>query len=281
MEAAQATTVELKNGTGKMPFIGHGCWQIPADVCADVIYTAIKNGYRHIDQAIHYGNEKETGEGIKRAIDEGLVKREDLWITGKLWNTHHRKEHAHLCLKRTMDDLGVDYLDLYLVHFPISLKFVDDKKQYPPTWFHDISKPEEGMAEDLCPISETWGAMEDLLASGKVKNIGVSNFPILAIRDILSYCKVKPAVNQMEIHPFNSMDVHIKFCEQKGIHVTAYSGLGGPSFGKGGNDACLTHEVVTKIAEAKGKTPAQILLRWSVQRGVSIIPKSLKEERQK
>lgn len=109
------------------------------------MYQAIKAGYRCIDQAIHYANEKETGQGIKRAIKEGIVKREDLFVTSKLWNNHHRKEHVPLCFQRSLDDLGLDYLDLYLIHFPISTVHVPVEKQYPPHWFVDMKKQKEGI----------------------------------------------------------------------------------------------------------------------------------------
>lgn len=190
-----------------------------------------------------------------------------------------RKEHAPLCLKRTMDDLQLDYLDLYLIHFPISLKYVSTDEQYPPHWFADMNKPEEGMKEDLVPMSETWGAMEEMKDKGLVKNIGVSNMPLLMIRDILSYCKHKPAVNQVEMHPFNPQETLVRFCTEHGVRMTAYSALGGPSFNEA--DSCLNHEVVKKVAEAHGKSAAQVLLRWSVQRGVAVIPKSVREERMK
>lgn len=127
-------------------------------------------------------------------------------------------------------------------------------------------------------MSETWRAMEKLKDSGKVKNIGVSNFPVAMTRDILSYCKHKPTVNQVEMHAFNPQDVLVKFCKQHGIEVTAYSPLGGPSFGLL-DESCLTHTITKKIAEAHGKSPAQVLLRWSLQRGVSVIPKSSSADR--
>ena len=123
-----------------MPKVGLGLWKIGKDICADTTYAAIKAGYRCFDEAADYGNEKECGDGIKKAIDEGLVKREDLWITSKLWNTYHRKEHVKAACMKTLEDLQVKQLDLYLIHFPISLKFVPFEKRYPPEWFHD---PEE------------------------------------------------------------------------------------------------------------------------------------------
>ena len=123
----------------RMPAIGLGLWKIPTDVCSDVVYNALKEGYRCLDSACDYGNEAEVGQGIKRAIDEGVVKREELWITSKLWNTYHRKEHVREACVRTLKDLKLEYLDLYLVHFPIALKFVPFEKRYPPGWNHHDS----------------------------------------------------------------------------------------------------------------------------------------------
>ena len=122
-----------------MPSVGFGCWKVPKDQCAEAVYNAIKNGYRCIDEACDYGNEKEAGQGISRAISEGIVTRKDLWITSKLWNTFHRREHVLPAVKRTLEDLGLEYLDLYLIHFPISLKYVDPATRYPPEWIHDPS----------------------------------------------------------------------------------------------------------------------------------------------
>jgi len=178
-----------------MPSIGLGCWKIPKDACAEANYQAIKAGYRCIDQACDYGNEKESGEGIQRAIADGLTTRKDLWITSKLWNTYHRKEHVKAACKRTLQDLQVEYLDLYLVHFPIALKFVPFEKRYPPEWVHDPEGKDPRMEEDeRVPFRETWEAMEELVLEGLVKNIGVCNLGVAMLRDILQYCRVKPSV---------------------------------------------------------------------------------------
>ena len=136
----------------KMPAVGFGCWKVDKKQMPDVIYNAIKAGYRCIDEACDYGNEKECGEGIKRAIDEKIVERKDLWITSKLWNTFHRKEHVVAACKKTLADLGVEYLDLYLIHFPISLKYVPFETRYPPEWFHDPNAENPRMEEDPVPI---------------------------------------------------------------------------------------------------------------------------------
>ncbi|CAE7659433.1 XYL1 [Symbiodinium necroappetens] len=146
-----------------MPMIGLGCWKAEKGVTEEVVYNAIKVGYRHIDSAADYGNEQEVGAGIRRAIQEGICNRSDLWITSKLWNTYHRRENVPLACQRTLDDLGLDYLDLYLIHFPISLAFVPFDRCYPPEW---TDKPGNAghMILDPVPYRETWEAMQALQA---------------------------------------------------------------------------------------------------------------------
>jgi len=261
-----------------MPSVGFGCWKVDKKVCADVVYNAIKAGYRLIDQACDYGNEKETGQAIKRAIDQGIVKREELWITSKLWNTYHRKEHVKAACKRSLKDLGVAYLDLYLIHFPISLKYVPFGARYPPEWFHDPKAAAPKMVEDLVPMMETWQAMEELVKEGLVKNIGVCNMGVTMIRDILSYAKVKPAVLQVELHPQLTQEKLLRFCRERDIAVTAFSSFGAPSYvGIGmaaASESCLQDPTVKAIAAAHRRTPAQVVLRWAVQRGTAVIPKT-------
>lgn len=268
-----------------MPVVGLGCWKIEGKVLADTVYSAIKAGYRCIDEACDYGNEKEAGEGIARAIKDGVVERKDLWVTSKLWNTYHRKEHVLAACKRSLADLGVDYLDLYLVHFPISLKFVPFENMYPPEWvyFDPVSGAPQGMVEDLVSIQETWEAMEDLVAQGLVKNIGFCNIGVTQLRDILSYAKVKPSVLQVELHPYNTQEKLLRFCKDKGVAVTGFSNLGAGSYVELGmatvQESCMNEEIVKSAATAHGKTAAQVVLRWAVQRGYAIIPKSTKPER--
>mmetsp|Transcript_7095 Transcript_7095/g.11951 ORF Transcript_7095/g.11951 Transcript_7095/m.11951 type:complete len:597 (-) Transcript_7095:312-2102(-) len=228
----------------KMPSVGFGCWKVPKDQMADTIYSAItKSGYRCIDEACDYGNEKECGDGIKRAIDEGLVERKDLWVTSKLWNTFHRKEHVKEACLRSLKDLQVDYLDLYLIHFPIALKYVSPETRYPPEWIHDPSAKSPCMEEDQVPMRETWEAMEELVSEGLVKNIGFCNVGVTTLRDVLNYAKVKPSVLQVELHPYNTQERLLRFCREKGIAVTAFSNLGSASYVELGmakeNDSCL------------------------------------------
>ena len=154
-----------------MPAVGYGCWKVDKAAIGDQIYKAIEAGYRCIDEACDYGNEKECGAGITKAIADKIVTREDLWITSKLWNTYHRKEHVIEACKRSIADLGVEYLDLYLIHFPIATKFVPFETRYPPEWVFDDKVKEPRMEEDLVPIRETWEAMEDLVAKALLKTL--------------------------------------------------------------------------------------------------------------
>lgn len=252
----------------KMPIVGFGMWKIAKDQCAQVTFDAIKAGYRCIDQACDYGNEKETGEGIKKAIDEGVIKRDDLWITSKLWNTYHRKEHVEAACKRSLADLGVDQLDLYMIHFPISLKFVPFEERYPPEWVHDPKSSDPRMEYDPVSIEETWRAMEQLVKDGLVKNIGICNFNASLLRDLLSYAEIKPQVLQVELHPFNSQKNLIKYAANNNIKVTGFSSFGASSYLEMGmateNEVVFNTDAVKAAAAAHGKSAAQITLRWAV-----------------
>jgi diketogulonate reductase-like aldo/keto reductase len=189
-----------------------------------------------------------------------LVTRKDLWVTSKLWNTFHRKEHVKMACKKTLEDLGLEYLDLYLIHFPISLKFVPFETRYPPEWVHDPSSSDPRMEEDLVPMQETWTAMEELVSEGLVKNIGICNMNVALIRQILSYAKVKPAVLQVELHPYNTQTNLLRFCKEKGIQVTGFSNLGAPSYVEIGmakvEESVMGEACVAEIAAKHGKTPA-------------------------
>ncbi|MEX0791720.1 MAG: aldo/keto reductase [Pirellulaceae bacterium] len=266
-----------------MPVIGLGTWKIkPADA-AHTVQSAIEMGYRHLDCACDYGNEAEVGEGIQAAIDGGLVKREELWITSKLWNTYHRAEHVRPACLRTLLDLRVDYLDLYLVHFPISLAYVAPEKRYPPGWIYDTQAAEPRMRLDPVPLHETWRAMEQLVEEGLVRNLGVCNFNSPLILDLVSYAEIQPAMLQVEMHPLLAQARLLRLCLDLGLAVTAFSSLGAPSYVELGmassKDSLLRHPMVSVIADNHGRTQAQVLLRWGTQRGTIVIPKSSRPER--
>lgn len=266
-----------------MPAVGLGLWKIPNEQCEAVVFEAVKAGYRLLDSACDYGNEKEVGLGIKKALDAGVVSREQLWVTSKLWNTYHRKEHVREACLKTLADLGLQYLDLYLIHFPISLKHVPFAERYPPGWNYLSDKA--GMVEDPVPLSETWRAMESLVKEGLVRNIGLCNVGTATLRDLLSYAEVKPTVLQVEMHPYLAQEKLLRFCRQKGIAVTAFSNLGAGSYVQLGmaavEESCLNESAVQEIAKRHGRTPAQVVLRWGVQRGTAIIPKTTSKDRLK
>ncbi|WP_339770754.1 aldo/keto reductase [uncultured Paraglaciecola sp.] len=267
----------------KMLKVGFGLWKIPQDICADAVYEAIKAGYRHLDSACDYGNEVQVGQGIKRAIEEGICAREDLWITSKLWNTYHAKEHVQQAIERSLADLQLDYLDLYLIHFPIAQPFVAFDDRYPPEWITDPSAENPKMELAPVPLYQTWQAMEALVEKGLTKEIGVCNYNTGLLNDLMAYAKIKPAMLQVESHPYLTQERLMKLANQYDIQVTAFSPLGALSYLEldmaGAAESVLEQSVVKAAAQRLGKTPAQVVLRWGVQRGNAIIPKTSRPER--
>jgi len=281
VESKNVTTSKHELHTGNsMPTVGLGLWKMDKDVCADAVYNAIEAGYRLLDGACDYGNEKEVGEGIKRAIDAGLVKREDLCVLSKLWNTFHHPDHVEMACKKSLADLGLEYLDVYLIHFPIALKYVPFEVRYPPEW-----KFEDKMEPDTTGITyqQTYAAMEALVKKGLVKDIGVSNIGVSMIRQVMAYATIKPSILQVEIHPFNIQENLMRSCKEWNIHVMAYSNLGAASYVQIGlateEDSCLSPQVVKDLAAKYNKSAGQIVLKWGAQRGNTIIPKTAKKER--
>ncbi|KAI0834376.1 Aldo/keto reductase [Hypoxylon sp. FL0890] len=236
----------------KIPAIGLGTWQSPNDATAKAVKHAISVGYRYIDTALAYGNESEVGEGIRASG----VPREQIWVTTKLDNTWHKRVAEGL--DTSLKNLGLDYVDLYLMHWPSSTRPDDLKKHYDDWNFID-----------------TWREMQKLLGTGKVRNIGVSNFAITNLEKLLNdpSCKIKPAVNQIELHPNNPSPKLVAYCKEKGIHCTGYSCLGST------NSPLYKDQTLQSIAKARGKTPQQVLLLWGIQQGWDVIPKSVTPER--
>ena len=275
---------QVINVTGQtMPAVGLGLWKLEPNEVAEAVYNAIKNGYRHLDSAADYGNEQQVGEGIARALKDGLCSREDLWITSKLWNTFHRKEYVQQACEKSLSDLGLDYFDLYLIHFPIALQYVDINDRYPPEWIFNPQDDNPTMELDSVPLSETWAAMESLVENQLARQIGVCNYSAVLLHDLMSYARIKPAMLQIESHPYLTQNALIRTARSYNIAVTAFSPLGALSYvsldmaSKG--DSVLTETVVIKAAERASVTPAQVVLRWGLQRGTAVIPKTSKPER--
>jgi D-xylose reductase len=294
-------TIKLNSGHS-MPQVGFGLWKVDNATCANTVYNAIKVGYRLFDGAcgkllkdhgrvtrlmtyfLDYGNEKEAGEGVARAIKDGLVKREELFLVSKLWNTFHEGDKVEPICKKQLADWGLDYFDLYIIHFPVALKHVDPSVRYPPGWAYD---GKDDVQLSNASIQETWTAMENLVHKGLAKSIGISNFQGSLILDLLRYAKIRPATLQIEHHPYLVQPTLLKLAGSEGIAVTAYSSFGPQSFielewQKAKDTPVLfEHPTVVALAKKYNKTPAQVLLRWATQRGLAVIPKSNNPKRLK
>ncbi len=265
-------TLKFSNGDG-MPILGLGTWKSEPGKVKEAVYEAIKCGYRHIDCASIYQNEAEVGAAIKQALDEELVKREDLWVTSKLWNNAHEREQVKPALQNTLQDLGLDYLDLYLIHWPIAQKA---DSNFP-------EKAEDFLALENVPIAETWSAMERLVDEGLCRHIGVSNFSVDKLKRLVSIAAIKPEVNQVELHPYLQQKDMLDYCHNNGINLTGYSPLGSmdrpETLKKEDEPIPMESEVVKGIAKKYDITEAQVLLAWNINRGVAVIPKSTNKER--
>jgi D-xylose reductase len=269
----------------EMPAVGLGFWKVDKPAAHALLESAVDAGYRHFDCASDYGNEAEVGLGLKKVLDSNLCPREDLWVTSKLWNTNHAPQHVRPACERSLRDLQLDYLDLYLIHFPIAQAYISPDVRYPAGWFFDPNAPHPKMKPALVPISETWRAMEGLIEAGLVRNIGICNFGVSLIRDLLAYAEIRPAVLQVEMHPYLTQEKLVRFCQEQQINVTAFSPLGAASYhqiGMAAPDESVLHQpIVRKVAEHHSRTPAQVVLRWGVQRGTAVIPKTGRPERLK
>lgn len=254
------SAVTLNNGL-TMPLVGLGTWKSKPGEVKKAVLDAFSCGYRHIDAAWIYKNQDEVGEAIQQAISTGTIKRTDIWVTSKLWNDFHEKDLVEPHLRETLSQLKLDHLDLYLIHWPVTGKTGDE----------------------LTPsIEETWKEMERMVELGLVKSIGVSNFSIKKLSAMKSFAKIFPAVNQVEMHPKWRQDDLLAACKSMGTHITAYSPLGSgdsATMFKHDGASVLSHPEVQAIAEETGKTTGQVLIRWALDHGTSVIPKSVTPER--
>ncbi|KAH7212303.1 NADP-dependent oxidoreductase domain-containing protein [Fusarium oxysporum] len=271
MAVSNKTTFTLNNGV-KMPGLGFGTFanEGAKGETYDAVKCALKVGYRHLDCAWFYLNEGEVGQAVRDFLAENKdVKREDIFICTKVWNHLHEPEEVKWSFENSLKNFGLDYIDLFLVHWPIAAEKDEDyKPKIGPDGKYVIKK-------DLTENPEpTWRAMEEIYASGKARAIGVSNWTIEGLKKLLSFAKVKPAVNQIEIHPFLPNEELVKFCQENDILPSAYSPLGSQNQVPTTGEKVRTNETLNAVAERNGNTLAQVLLAWGLRRGYAVLPKS-------
>jgi len=259
-----------------MPIIGLGTWKSEREKAGQAVEYALGEcSYRHIDCAAIYRNEKEIGQAFKNVFESKKVNREDVFITSKLWNADHAKANVERACEQTLQDLQLDYLDLYLMHWGLAIA---SNEENAGRNMRDEPLDENGFLITVkIPVRETWEAMEELVKKGLVKAIGVANFTAPMIIDLLSYATIQPALNQVELHPYNQQPLLVEFCHYKNIAVTAYSPLGSPGNMKPelNEPILLKDKVVNELAQRHGKSTAQVLIRWAMQRNTIVIPKSV------
>jgi alcohol dehydrogenase (NADP+) len=255
--------------TERIPALGLGTWKSNKGEAGKAVAEAIDIGYRHIDCAPIYMNEKEIGTAIGGALSAKRVKREDLWVTSKLWNNAHAKRHVQTALETTLRELQVDYLDLFLIHWPVHFQ--------PGLLFPQ--RPEEFLAPDAIPVMETWQAMEKLVQKGMCRFIGVCNFNLIRLIDLQQQADIQPAMNQIELHPYLQQQDMLDYCSKNGVLLTAYSPLGSSDrpapLKKENEPSLLDHPVMLEIAAQNNISAGQVLLAWGLGRGSVVIPKSV------
>lgn len=265
-------TVQFKNGDS-MPIFGLGTWKsAPGDVYK-AVKEAIRIGYRHIDCAAIYGNETEIGQALTECFNEGIVSRDELWITSKVWNNAHASEDVLPAIQKTLADLQLDYLDLLLMHWPVVIR--------QGITFHESGS--DLVSLDDIPIIETWTQMEVSVDKGLCRNIGVSNFSIVKLQALVEASRIKPEMNQIELHPYLQQPKMLEFCKANNIHLTAYAPLGSgdrPDRLKTDNQPIiLENPTILKLAERLNTSPAQLLISWAIHRNTVVIPKSVNADR--
>ena len=255
--------------------LGLGTWKSAKGEIYQTVRKAIEIGYRHFDCALIYGNEHEIGQAISDAMGNKEVTRNELWITSKLWNNRHKKADIQSAIEITLDSLKLDYLDLYLIHWPVAL-------------VNEANYPQNGSdMVDLkhIPLTETWQGMIALKDKQLTKHIGVSNFSIKKINQLIADTGVCPEALQLELHPFLQQNKIIDFANANNIVITGFCPLGSADRPANritaGEPKLFENKTILDIARDKGTTPAQIMLAWAVNRGTSVIPKSVNAERLK
>jgi len=252
-----------------MPLLGLGTFLSKSGEVGPAIKAALQVGYRHIDCAEDYGNQKEIGQALSEVFAEGKISRKDVFITSKLRPCYTHPDQINNQINTTLSDLQLTYLDLYLIHQPVPTIL---KESSPDNYYHIP-------ARGIC-IQQIWRKLEEIHDSGKAKSIGVSNFPTVLINDLINYARIKPVIHQIELTPYLTQKRHVAFCRSLGIEITSFGALGAPGLMKNKRaEPILSNPLVLSLAAKKKKTPAQILIRYHIDEKVTVIPKSANAER--
>jgi diketogulonate reductase-like aldo/keto reductase len=256
----------LNNGSGEIPALGFGTSLSDNRKTRDAVKTAVEVGFRHLDAAERYRNEAQVGAALKELFADGTVRREDLFVTTKLWNNNHRPERVKPALQASLDRLGLDVVDLYLVHTPFAFQPGDDQDPRHP---HGAVIYDEGVT-----LEETWSAMEALVDEGLSRAVGLSDIDAERAREIIDTARIKPAVVEVESHPYHPQWELHELCEAHGIILLAFAALGHAL-----EPRLLDDALVVSIAQRFEKTPAQVLLAWGIQRGTAVLTGSVTPSR--
>src|SRR5215469_3421653 len=254
----RTTRIPLNHGTGHIPALGFGTLIPDPAVTITATKDALEAGFRHIDCAERYGNEREVGSAMQAGLAAAGIKREDIFVTTKLWNNHHRPERVEPAFAASLNRLGLEYLDLYLIHTPFAFQAGDDPEP----------RDQNGnvLYDKEVTLLDTWRAMETLVDHGKCRAIGLSDITLNDLAPIYESARIKPAVIEVESHPYLPETELLEFCQAKGIIFLAFAPLG-----HGMKPGLLENPVIAKIAAQVGKSPAQVLLAWAVQRGTALL----------
>ena len=276
-----------------LPPIGLGTFGLSPAKAGPAVRSALAAGYRALDCAPVYFNEREIGDALSaELVPGGAIRREDLWVTSKLASPFHRGEHVGPALRKTLTDLKLEYLDLYLVHWPVAFRHVSIDPDGPRGWDGpdgaiDYSIDDSDGGRNIDPsvtVGETWSAMEELVDQGLVRNIGVSNFPAALLRELLAGCRIAPLVNQVELHPYLQQRGLVDCCRESGVGVQAYSPLGTPGYRDDelgeAEPSVLDDPVLVEMARGKGVSVARLCVAWALRRGTALNAKSASAERQ-
>jgi alcohol dehydrogenase (NADP+) len=282
MSTAASSSCTPGSAATQQHAVGVGTFMLERPHVQAAIRSALTVGYRRIDCAPVYFNEDVVGDALQEAFTDDIVKREDLFVVSKLASPFHKREHVEPAVRKTLNDLRLDHLDLYLMHWPVAFHPVAIDPATRGWKDEEIDESDGGNRIDpTVSIHETWQAMEALVEQGLVRHIGVSNFPVSLLHELMTQARIPPAVNQCEAHPYLQQTKLVEYCKACGVHFQAYSPLGTPGYKERDEPVVLDDPVLKEIADRYGVSAAAICLAWAAQRGTSVVAKSTNPQHQR